>query len=89
MEDPAVVVVVGVVVALAVVGFVVVMVFAGLFGMAAFVGIVEVAAVEAPVVVAVWQVAFGVVFVLEVVAAVFEPVVEEVFVVLVPPLWDY
>ena len=88
MEDPAVVVV-GVVVALAVVGFVVVMVFAGLFGMAAFVGIVEVAAVEAPVVVAVWQVAFGVVSVVEVVAAVFEPVVEEVFVVLVPPLWDY
>lgn len=32
--------------------------------------------------------AFGVVFVVEVVA-VFEPVVEEVFVVLVPPLWDY
>ena len=80
MEDPAVVV------ALAVVGFVVVMVFAGIFGMAAFVGIVEVAAVEALVVVAVWQVAFGVVSVVEVVAAVFEPVVEEVFVVLVPPL---
>jgi len=86
VEDPAVVVV-GVVVALAVVGFVVVMVFAGLFGMAAFVGIVEVAAVEALVVVAaVWQVAFGVASVVEVVAAVFEPVVEEVFVVLVPPL---
>lgn len=84
MEDPAVVV------ALAVVGFVVVMVFAGIFGMAAFVGIVEVAAVEALVVVAaVWQVAFGVVSVVEVVAAVFEPVVEEAFVVLVPPLWDY
>lgn len=33
--------------------------------------------------------AFGVVFVVEVVVAVFEPVVEEVFVVLVPPLWDY